>query len=238
MLSIGLYSHVISLALPKESKSSVRPQSGTSLCSRSNVDQVGLPQMALRFSHLPPGLRQLVLGQHSPFLHTRHAHRLSRNAFFFKAPLPTPGLGRRALWLIPVAGGIGFLLKPQPQSVLPQVLQDDAFIPCNRHTPRPQPIIYSPYEADQSLLCRFGSFLRNTILEPLVTAGRFAYLFCLFFPVILASPMLLIGSPTPGLQGDRWGAVWWYGLLVSQMERAGPTFIKVPDQLCFRDSIL
>ena len=208
------------------------------LDSRSNVDKVDLPRMALRLSHLPPGLRQLALGQPSPFLHARHAHRLSRNAFFFKAPLPTPGLGRRALWLIPVAGGIGFLFKPQPQSVLPQVLQDDAFIPCNRQTHRPQPIIYSPYEADQSLVSRFGLFLRNAILEPLVTAGRFAYLFCLFFPVILASPMLLVGTPAPELQGDRWGAVWWYDLFVIQMERAGPTFIKVYYQLHFGKLIL
>jgi aarF domain-containing kinase len=189
--------------------------------------------MALKFSRLPPGLRQLALGQHSPLLHARWAHRFSRNAFFFKAPLPAPGFRRKVLWLIPVAGGIGFLLKPQPKSVLPQVLQDDAFIPCNRQTPRPRPIIYSPYEADRSLLSRVGLFLRNTILEPLVTAGRFAYLFCLFFPVILASPMLLIGTPAPELQGDRWGAVWWYDLFVVQMERAGPTFIKVPHQLCF-----
>ncbi|KAF9786176.1 ABC1-domain-containing protein [Thelephora terrestris] len=183
--------------------------------------------MSLRLSHLPPGLRQLALGQPSHFSHVRHAHRWSGNAFFYKAPLPIHGLGRRALWLIPVAGGIGLLLKPQPKSVLPQVLQDDAFIPCNRQTHRPQPIIYSPYEADQSLLSRFGSFLRNTILEPLITAGRFAYLFCLFFPVIVASPMLLVGTPAPELQGDRWGAVWWYDLLLIQMERAGPTFIKL-----------
>ena len=187
--------------------------------------------MALRFSHLPLGLRQLALGQQPSFFYARHAHRWSRNAFFFKAPLPTPGLGRRALWLIPVAGGISLFLKPQPQSVLPQVLQDDAFIPCNRQTPRPQPIIYSPYEADQSLLSRFGAFLRTTILEPFVTAGRFVYLFCIFFPVIIASPMLLIGSPASELQGDRWGAVWWYDLLVLQMERAGPTFTKVHNQL-------
>jgi aarF domain-containing kinase len=194
--------------------------------------------MALRFSHLPPGVRQLTLGQHPPFLRVRHAHGWSRNAFFFKASSPAPGLGRRALWLIPVAGGFGFLLKPQPQSVLPQVLQDDAFIPCNRQAPRPQPIIYSPYEADQSLLSRFGLFLRNSILEPLVTAGRFAYLFCLFFPVILASPMLLVGSTAPQLQGDRWGAVWWYDLLVLQMERAGPAFIKVTDRPRYRRLIL
>ena len=191
--------------------------------------------MAFRFSQLPPGLRQLALGQHSPFLHVRHVHRRFGNAFFVKTPSPTPSLGRRALWLIPVAGGVGFLLKPQAQNVLPQVLQDDAFIPCNRQTHRPQPIICSPYEADRSLLSRFGLLLRNTILEPLITAGRFAYLFCLFFPVILASPMLLIGVPAPELHGDRWGAVWWYDLLVMQMERAGPTFIKVSHQLYSRE---
>ena len=49
--------------------------------------------------------------------------------------------------------------------------------------------------------------------------------------------MLLVGSPAPELQGDRWGAVWWYDLLVLQMERSGPTFIKVPDQLRFHGLI-
>jgi aarF domain-containing kinase len=39
--------------------------------------------------------------------------------------------------------------------------------------------------------------------------------------------MLLVGRPERLLKGDRWGAVWWYGLLVSRMEAAGPTFIKV-----------
>jgi len=39
--------------------------------------------------------------------------------------------------------------------------------------------------------------------------------------------MLLIGSPEERLQGDKWGAVWWYDYLVAQMDRAGPTFIKL-----------
>jgi aarF domain-containing kinase len=39
--------------------------------------------------------------------------------------------------------------------------------------------------------------------------------------------MLLVGAPEAKLQGDRWGAVWWYGFLVASMEAAGPTFIKV-----------
>ncbi|PPQ63785.1 hypothetical protein CVT24_004327 [Panaeolus cyanescens] len=39
--------------------------------------------------------------------------------------------------------------------------------------------------------------------------------------------MILVGKPSKRLRGDTWGAVWWYGLLVSRMEAAGPTFIKL-----------
>jgi aarF domain-containing kinase len=59
------------------------------------------------------------------------------------------------------------------------------------------------------------------------TATRFIHLTVLFVPVIVMMPMLLVGAPEAKLQGDRWGAVWWYGLLVARMEAAGPTFIKV-----------
>ncbi|KAH9944240.1 ABC1-domain-containing protein [Epithele typhae] len=60
-----------------------------------------------------------------------------------------------------------------------------------------------------------------------MTAQRFVYLCCIFIPVLLAAPMLLVGPPEPSLRGDRWGAVWWYGFLTSQMQRAGPTFTKL-----------
>jgi hypothetical protein len=128
---------------------------GPSLCSRSNVDQVGLPQMALRFSHLPPGLRQLALGQHSPFMLVTHTDGPGTPfSSRLHCPHPVSDAGPSGSSRL-LAGRL--LFKPQPQSVLPQVLQDDAFIPCNRQAPRPQPIIYSPYEADQSLLSRFGA---------------------------------------------------------------------------------
>ena len=52
-------------------------------------------------------------------------------------------------------------------------------------------------------------------------------LFVLFIPVIFTSPIILVGPPSKEYKGDRWGAVWWYGYLVQQMEAAGPTFIKV-----------
>jgi aarF domain-containing kinase len=53
------------------------------------------------------------------------------------------------------------------------------------------------------------------------------YLFILFMPAIISSPMLLVGAPEKKYGGDRWGAVWWYDFLVRKMAAAGPTFIKV-----------
>ncbi|PWY97205.1 ABC1-domain-containing protein [Testicularia cyperi] len=103
---------------------------------------------------------------------------------------------------------------------------------------------------------RIGSFIHAFIIEPFGTGRRFVYLVILFLPVILTSPMLLVGSRREkgrrrgrkvrkDEEGDRWGAIWWYGFLVKQMERAGPTFIKLaqwagsrqdlfPDELCQR----
>jgi hypothetical protein len=62
------------------------------------------------------------------------------------------------------------------------------------------------------------------VWEYVLTAKRFIYLLFLFIPVLISSPMLLVGK---SYRADRWGAIWWYGLLVSRMESAGPTFIKV-----------
>lgn len=79
-------------------------------------------------------------------------------------------------------------------------------------------------------------FVRMWIMEPIGTVLRFLKLVLIFGPVILASPMLLVGTTTHrtrrkgGLlvqEGERWGAVWWYGFLVRSMEKAGPTFIKL-----------
>ena len=77
--------------------------------------------------------------------------------------------------------------------------------------------------------------LQRYILEPILTFFRFLHLFLLFGPVIVTSPMLLVGQPStrrrPGKpvaqEEENWGAVWWYAFLVKQMERAGPSFIKL-----------
>lgn len=85
--------------------------------------------------------------------------------------------------------------------------------------------------------------LNDYIVEPIGTVKRFLVLFALFFPVLLTMPMLLVGrkggsrsikrKASDGAdyvtidEESRWGAIWWYEFLVKQMERAGPTFIKL-----------
>ncbi|EIW64210.1 ABC1-domain-containing protein [Trametes versicolor FP-101664 SS1] len=88
-------------------------------------------------------------------------------------------------------------------------------------------MIMSPSESDRSLMGRILTFLRERLIEPILTAKRFVYLCCIFVPVLLAAPMLIIGQPEERLRGDRWGAVWWYGFLTRQMQCAGPTFMKL-----------
>lgn len=103
--------------------------------------------------------------------------------------------------------------------------------------------------------------VNDYIIEPLGTVKRFIVLFCYFMPVILTMPMVLVGHKSEQRvrkkkdaeggtyidveEQDRWGAIWWFNFLVGQMERAGPTFIKLaqwagsrqdlfPDALCQR----
>ncbi|XP_006457057.1 hypothetical protein AGABI2DRAFT_146704 [Agaricus bisporus var. bisporus H97] len=80
---------------------------------------------------------------------------------------------------------------------------------------------------ESSISARVFQLLCDHVWEPILTAKRFIHLFALFVPVIVTSPMLLVGHPEKLLKGDRWGAVWWYRPLVRQMAAAGPTSIKL-----------
>ncbi|EIW73193.1 hypothetical protein TREMEDRAFT_67258 [Tremella mesenterica DSM 1558] len=75
-----------------------------------------------------------------------------------------------------------------------------------------QIVAASPAEPRLTLILAFQIY----IFEPIATLVRFFHLALLFGPVILLSPMLV-----------NWGALWWYSFLVKQMERAGPSFIKL-----------
>lgn len=69
------------------------------------------------------------------------------------------------------------------------------------------------------------------ILEPILTGLRFLHLVLIFVPVIATVPMVWIGSRVKTRDNERTGTLWWYGFLVSSMERAGPAFIKVRDSI-------
>ncbi|KAK2461565.1 hypothetical protein APHAL10511_006028 [Amanita phalloides] len=155
------------------------------------------------------------------------AARLLRPASRLPALRP-PRLARlapRSLWLLPVSAGLLLLFLP-PRSPPPSILASPAIIPCPAHN-RISPFIFSPSEHSRSLLRRILAFLRTRIWEPILTSKRFLHLLALFTPVIICSPILLVGKTDARLKGDRWGAVWWYGLLVRQMSAAGPTLIKL-----------
>ncbi|KAK9897361.1 ABC1-domain-containing protein [Cystobasidium minutum MCA 4210] len=106
-----------------------------------------------------------------------------------------------------------------------------------------------------SLWDRFLTSIHRYIIEPIGTARRFLYLAILFLPVIVTAPILALEllddkqSPSYSRRRknrkyqERTTTRWWYRFLVHQMERAGPTFIKLaqwagsrrdlfPDILC------
>ena len=141
--------------------------------------------------------------------------------FFTRSPATRFSLRRHAIWLIPFSAGLSLYAAP-PYTTHP------ALPPALFSSPNiiPVPTIFSPLE--KSMRSTVLSFLLDNIWEPLLTAKRFIYLFVLFVPVILSTPMLLIGKPQKRFKGDRWGAIWWYSFLVKTMQSAGPTFIKAP----------
>lgn len=127
----------------------------------------------------------------------------------------------RGIGLLLVAGvGVGLVYFRQPTQ------NDSPFTPPTTPQPNtPKPLVesYGPI-----------TFVKVYILEPILTFFRFLHLAALFGPVILTSPMLFVGKVEKRRRGkpidgedENWGAVWWYGFLVKQMERAGPSFIKL-----------
>ncbi|KAF9225428.1 ABC1-domain-containing protein [Gyrodon lividus] len=143
-----------------------------------------------------------------------------------------PWTWRTSLWVTPIVGGIYIYLSPGPQLHLASVFSSPTLIPCpeDRDNAKEfinEDMIGSPAEPHQFILQRILWFLQDYLWEPLLTARRFIHLSYLFVPVIITMPILLVGNPEKRLQGDRWGAVWWYDFLVASMQAAGPTFTKL-----------
>ncbi|QRV97319.1 ABC1 family protein [Ceratobasidium sp. AG-Ba] len=126
--------------------------------------------------------------------------------------------------LLPV--GVGALLYSRESPFqLSTILSSPNIIPSG--TSPKLIVIDSPNEPHASLITQFIEFLHSRIWEPIRTGFRFLHLLGIFLPVVLTAPMILVGPQEERYGGDRWGAVWWYGLLVKAMQRAGPTFIKL-----------
>jgi aarF domain-containing kinase len=70
-------------------------------------------------------------------------------------------------------------------------------------------------------------FIEDYIIEPIATGLRFLHLVIIFVPVIVTIPAIWLGQRQPKRDNERSGTLWWYGFLVSSMERAGAAFIKV-----------
>jgi aarF domain-containing kinase len=155
----------------------------------------------------------------------RHGLTLARHLQLNHTPTSRFFFRRKVFWLVPLAGGLTLYLASPTKSFSSNIFTSPTIIPAPKCPT--QPTILSPAEPDKSILARIVSLLRDNIWEPILTATRFVYLFFLFMPVIISSPMLLVGVPEKKYGGDRWGAVWWYNFLVARMETAGPSFIKV-----------
>jgi aarF domain-containing kinase len=80
-------------------------------------------------------------------------------------------------------------------------------------------------------------FFDQFIYEPFATGVRFLYLAVVFVPVIATVPLVLVGPRRKDYDNERSGTLWWYGFLVSSMERAGPAFIKLGQWAASRSDI-
>jgi hypothetical protein len=72
---------------------------------------------------------------------------------------------------------------------------------------------------------RIVQFLDDWILEPILTLRRLTHILVLFIPIAVTVPIVFFGQKVN--ENERSGTLWWYDFLATQMERAGPTFIKV-----------
>lgn len=73
--------------------------------------------------------------------------------------------------------------------------------------------------------------------EPIATSVRFLHLVLIFVPVLVTVPVIWIGRRRKDQDNERSGTLWWYGFLVSSMERAGPAFIKLGQWAASRSDI-
>jgi hypothetical protein len=125
--------------------------------------------------------------------------------------------GYRSGWTPIAAGGVPLTVAP--------LLYDRHPPRTDEHRHEDRIVTYSSSNGSNTLWTRIKNVLAAWIGEPVLTTWRFAILFMLFFPVLLTSPLLLFGSDSNG--SPSYLSICWYDWLTKQMQRAGPTFVKV-----------
>ncbi|KAK5169926.1 uncharacterized protein LTR77_005904 [Saxophila tyrrhenica] len=80
-------------------------------------------------------------------------------------------------------------------------------------------------------------FVDTWIVEPIATGLRFLHLVVIFVPVLATIPIMWFGGRVGERDNERRGTLWWYGFLVSSMERAGAAFIKLGQWAASRTDI-
>jgi aarF domain-containing kinase len=134
---------------------------------------------------------------------------------------------RFVLVLFPFTLGGGYLYanRKRKKPRLHEVIASSSFIPTHEGLLLPlPPLASSPLEPRISTI--IADFLRRKLIEPIRTGLRFLHLVWIFAPVVIAVPLILLGTIEDN-SAERWGALVWYDFLVSRMQKAGPTFIKV-----------
>lgn len=121
----------------------------------------------------------------------------------------------------PVAYSIA-LAVPTAQPPTPKTRLVRHATPSDIETAAAEPTNSSIVRLLQSLI----SVLDEWVLEPLLTVRRLAHILILFLPVLVTAPVIFVGKHVTK-EGERSGTLWWFNFLAAQMERAGPTFIKV-----------
>ncbi|KAK3047140.1 hypothetical protein LTS18_013218, partial [Coniosporium uncinatum] len=80
-------------------------------------------------------------------------------------------------------------------------------------------------------------FFDDYLVEPICTCFRFLHLVVIFVPVIATIPLIWFGKRQKDRDNERSGTLWWYGFLVSSMERAGAAFIKLGQWAASRQDV-
>lgn len=173
--------------------------------------------------------RQGVQSNTTPFA-SRASTRSFKTATFFRQQFATPRFpGRTILWSgtagAAVLSPLAFVGIAHQESSNGEKTHEEAMLEVSRKELKEQ----VPKVLQHSTKYRRGIyfFIDNYIIEPIATGLRFLHLIIIFVPVIVTIPTIWLGQRQPDRDNERSGTLWWYGFLVSSMERAGAAFIKV-----------